>query len=39
MTENAYKEAVGQPIVQGAGGPKPRFTEPAPKSGAIHHKS
>jgi glyoxylase-like metal-dependent hydrolase (beta-lactamase superfamily II) len=42
MTEMAYKEARGEPIIQGivpADFPKPRFTEPAPKSSAVHHKS
>ena len=39
MIENAYKEAKGIPIVQGEGGPEPRFTEPAPKSRAVHHNS
>jgi glyoxylase-like metal-dependent hydrolase (beta-lactamase superfamily II) len=42
MTGSAYKEALGQPIVQGEapeGYPKPRFTEPPPKSTAKRHDS
>jgi len=40
MTEMAYKEARGEPIIQGspAGFPQPRFTEAPPKSRAVHHK-
>jgi glyoxylase-like metal-dependent hydrolase (beta-lactamase superfamily II) len=39
MIENAYKEAKGTPILQGEGGPAPRFTENGPPSRAIHHKT
>jgi glyoxylase-like metal-dependent hydrolase (beta-lactamase superfamily II) len=40
MISNAYKEALGQPIIQGEGGPEPdvpRDTPPKPTS--IHHKN
>ena len=42
MTENAFLEAKGQPIVQGQipeGNPKARFTEPPPPSRAKRHDS
>lgn len=37
MIENAYKEALGRPIIQGDGGPLPSYTEKPPKSRAIRH--
>ena len=42
MVGSAYKEALGQPIVQGEAppsAPKPRFTEPAPRPSSKRHKS
>ena len=40
MIPNAYKEALGQPIVQGEGGPEPDIPrDAAPKSTSIHHKN
>ena len=42
MIGSAYKEALGQPIVQGelpAGYPQPRFTEPPPKPTSKKHKT
>src|SRR5206468_3015586 len=41
MIRNAYKEARGDPIVQGDrdGAPPPEATDTAPTSHAIHHKS
>lgn len=40
MIKSAYKEALGQPIVQGdlEGFPPPEVTDRAPPSQAIHHK-
>ncbi len=40
MIPNAYKEALGQPIVQGEGGPEPDVPrETPPKPTSIHHKN
>ena len=41
MIRNAYKEARGEPIIQGdlEGFPPPELTDKAPPSHAIHHKS
>jgi len=39
MIENAYKEARGEPIIQGEGGPEPRYTELGPASHALRHRS
>lgn len=41
MTKSVYKEALGQPIVQGDldGNPPPELKDTPPKSRAIHHKS
>ncbi len=37
MIPNAYKEALGQPIVQGEGNPKPTYAATPPKSTAKRH--
>lgn len=39
MIPNAYKEALGRPIVQGEGSPKPSFTPSPPPSNAKRHDS
>lgn len=39
MIPNAYKEALGQPIIQGEGNPVPPFKVTPPKSTAKRHKS
>ena len=39
MIPNAYKEALGQPIIQGEGNPTPPFKVTPPKSTAKRHKS
>ena len=39
MIPNVYKEALGQPIVQGDGGPEPTFKPVPPKSTARRHDS
>ena len=39
MIPNAYKEALGQPIIQGEGNPKPDYAHTPPKSTAKRHKS
>lgn len=39
MIANAFKEARGEPIIQGEGSPPARFTEPGPKSNALRHGS
>jgi hypothetical protein len=39
MTGSVYKEATGQPIVQGEGSPEPDVPrDTPPPSRAIHHK-
>ena len=39
MIPNAYKEALGQPIIQGEGNPAPPFMVTPPKSTAKRHDS
>ena len=39
MIHNAYKEALGEPIVQGEGAPKPGYAHTPPKPSSKKHKS
>lgn len=39
MIPNAYKEALGQPIIQGEGNPKPAYAHTPPKPSSRKHKS
>ena len=39
MIPNAYKEALGQPIIQGEGNPVPPFKVTPPNSTAKRHDS
>ena len=39
MIPNAYKEALGQPIIQGEGAPKPQYAHTPPKPSSKRHKN
>ena len=39
MIPNAYKEARGEPIIQGEGNPKPEYSHTPPKPSSKKHKS
>ena len=39
MIHNAYKEARGEPIIQGEGNPKSEFAHTPPKPSSKKHKS
>lgn len=39
MVANAYKEALGQPIIQGEGSPKPDYVHTPPRPSSKKHKS